>query len=499
MANMTELGDANISFKHIQDKLLIGPQAEVLDKINRFNELWNTNLSVTKTFRWSPGIYDKMKALLYKQFLGWDTRSNSMYTLFNKIDNNAYRKRSIGTQIQAIDNILFNYRKDGMTFQENPEEIKEYLNLFLNNLSSFVYSDDRMDIKIKVDKKELEQFNCGNYTDMSISIYVDIFPTDMNVSVWDESQHSPRDIGKIMMGYHINLNLKISFIKWFNQFVISQQNKKDIVRIGSITGGHYDRNFMNGNIERMIEGTSSILHPYISHTNRGYGGVCWGNLQEHISQYLFNLNLTMFVDILYRWATTFVVHKSHPFNQISRAFYGWPKDISKDDMMIIGGSLDPETCGYANTLIDFLEYEHEYEEEESPRTINYCTISGCQLRNNCHVYSKVFGNSEIKTPKTHRLEANQRSSPWPSWMAQDEDGTWRDTRTQLSSDMQVESDMVSNDGGEVEDRDGERTQQWVQENAQDLIQEAPMSEEEIEQNREAAETDPDIADEDTPF
>ena len=49
------------------------------------------------------------------------------------------------------------------------------------------------------------------------------------------------------------------------------------------------------------------------------------------------------------------------------------------------------------------------------------------------------------------------------------------------------------------DADDERMEEWVQENAQDLIQEAPMSEEEIEQAREQAETDPDTIGEDTPF
>ena len=528
MENMTELEDVKINFDNIQDKILIGPQAEVLEKLTRFNDIWNTDLSVTKTFRWSPGIYDKVKALLTQHFLGWNTRSNSIYTLFNKLETNAYRKRRIGTQIKEIDDILYRNRQDGITFQENPEEIKEYLNMFINRLCTFGYTDGRMAMAVGVDEHIVEGFNAGNYRDMSLTIVVDIFPTNMHVSVWDEDLNAPREIGSVFMPFTIKIDINVSFIKWFNKFVVSQQNNRDITRVGGITGGHSDRNFMHGWLERDYNMGSSIIHPYISaHGNRN--GVCWGNLQEELCKYLFNLNLTMFTDTLYRWATTFVVHKSHPFNQINRAFYGWPKGINRDDMMILQGATDADNCSYVNVLNDYLEYPDDY--DISMRDTNYCDVSGCQLRDSCYVYQRAIAGDNSKTPKTYRLEANQRSSPWPSWMAQDEDGTWRDTRTQLSSDMQIESDMVSNDGGEVEDRDGEsgfvptretieaiasaageamadrferdaddeRMEEWVQENAQDLIQEAPMSEEEIEQAREQAETDPDTIGEDTPF
>ena len=517
MENMTGIEDVKINFDNIQDKILIGPQAEVLEKLDRFNHVWNTDLSVTKTFRWSPGIYDKMKALLTEYFLGWNTRSNSMYTLFNKLETNAYRKRSIGMQIKAIDEILCRNRQDGMIFQENPEEIKEYLNMFINSLCSFGYSDGRMAMSVVVDQNMIEGFNSGNYRDVCLNILIDIFPTNMHTSVWDSDLNAPRDIGDIYMPFTIKIDINVSFIKWFNKFIVAHQNNKDITRVGGINANHQDRGFMHGNIDREHNIGSSIIHPYIS-ANGNRNGVCWGNLQEDLCKYLFNLNLTMFTDTLYRWATTFVVHKSHPFNQINRTFYGWPKGISKDDMMILQGKTDAENCSYVSVLNDYIEYPDDY--SISMQDENYCDTSGCQLRESCYVYKRVVDGDNSKAPKTHRLEANQRSSPWPSWMAQDEDGTWRDTRTQLSSDMQVESDMVSNDqpisdrfpfdpeaiarmaGETIAERfvnDSDRIQEWVEENAQDLIQSAPMSEEEIEQAREQAQTDPDTADEDTPF
>ena len=209
MENMTELEDVKINFDNIQDKILIGPQAEVLEKLTRFNDIWNTDLSVTKTFRWSPGIYDKVKALLTQHFLGWNTRSNSIYTLFNKLETNAYRKRRIGTQIKEIDDILYRNRQDGITFQENPEEIKEYLNMFINRLCTFGYTDGRMAMAVGVDEHIVEGFNAGNYRDMSLTIVVDIFPTNMHVSVWDEDLNAPREIGSVFMPFTIKIDINV--------------------------------------------------------------------------------------------------------------------------------------------------------------------------------------------------------------------------------------------------------------------------------------------------
>ena len=53
----------NLKLDHITDKVIMGPQAEILELVNRFNEMYDCDIRVTRTFRWSPGIYDKIKEL----------------------------------------------------------------------------------------------------------------------------------------------------------------------------------------------------------------------------------------------------------------------------------------------------------------------------------------------------------------------------------------------------------------------------------------------------
>ena len=125
-------------FNQLSDKILIGPQAEILEQLGKFNNQMQTDLSITKTFRWSPGVYLKVRELLMKSFLGWDKRSNIMYSLFNKIANNDWKKRRIGEELNRLDSTLYNYRQDGMVFQDNPAEVKEYMTLFFFQLNNLV-------------------------------------------------------------------------------------------------------------------------------------------------------------------------------------------------------------------------------------------------------------------------------------------------------------------------------------------------------------------------
>ena len=121
--------------------------------------------------------------------------------------------------------------------------------------------------------------------------------------------------------------------------------------------------------------------------------------------------------------------------------------------------------------MEYLSDNYEPDGEVLDLKNPYCDVVECKLREACLTYKETIrGDMRPKrTAQYYDLEPNQRTSPWPSWMEMDESGVWRDTRTTQfdpesiarESDLEVESEMVSNDqdlvddGGEVEDRDGE--------------------------------------------
>ena len=85
MSDKVLVEDVNFRINQISEKVLMGPQAEVLENINIFNETFSSAIGVTKTFRWSPGIYDKIKELLHREVFQWDKRCNKVESLLSRI------------------------------------------------------------------------------------------------------------------------------------------------------------------------------------------------------------------------------------------------------------------------------------------------------------------------------------------------------------------------------------------------------------------------------
>jgi hypothetical protein len=473
MSDKVLVEDVDFRINQISEKVLMGPQAEVLEKINIFNETFSSAIGVTKTFRWSPGIYDKIKELLHREVFQWDKRCNKVESLFNRIEERGYRQRQIKDRLTQIDSDLRQKRAMGVVFQENREEIREYFNLFIGKMIAFSeYNHDNISVNIEFDMQDVDYFNGGEMIDIVSHVDVIISMDDMHLQVWDSNDGCARDIGDIQFPYDISLEFKFSFVKWFNSICAAIQNDRDITHFNQFTSNSYWIKGMA--IDRSEYCNSFLIFPYISrHHSRGTT-VCLGDFLPDVMIYLMNLNPDMFYDIMYRWATLFIVNKTHPYNGISYAFHGHPKGISNDDLMILQGSGDSSDCRYPREIREMLAEEGESVILKD----SYCDRSECQWREHCKFYKeKVLGDAEIKPTEIYQLDQNQRSSPMPSWMRENEDGTFTDTRPMVTHDsqtydpMQVESDMVSNDG--------ERTTQYLEENDPEAIQPMPGNDEQI--------------------
>ena len=57
-----DISDFNHDMSNIVDRIYVGPQGELLEHLERFNQQYNTELEVTKQFTLKPGGYDSIKA-----------------------------------------------------------------------------------------------------------------------------------------------------------------------------------------------------------------------------------------------------------------------------------------------------------------------------------------------------------------------------------------------------------------------------------------------------
>ena len=93
-----EIDNRDVDYDVIQETIKLGPQKEILDDIDFINNKWicanwvygnRSNLepieplSVTKTFRWSPGYKQKVIDCLISRFDQYNKKSGNLNTLFN--------------------------------------------------------------------------------------------------------------------------------------------------------------------------------------------------------------------------------------------------------------------------------------------------------------------------------------------------------------------------------------------------------------------------------
>ena len=104
-------------FDKIKTEVSVGQKSELQEIVNRFNRdygkgVWNTNtremdvinpiLGYTSKLMLKRGSYDRIKMAYNEKILDFGTRTNSLHTLSNKIQNSGYQSRRFYTQLRKI-------------------------------------------------------------------------------------------------------------------------------------------------------------------------------------------------------------------------------------------------------------------------------------------------------------------------------------------------------------------------------------------------------------
>ena len=146
-----------LNLNHLDYKQLSG-FAEFTEKLNYFNEHYNMQLVATKSSRWQPGTYDKIKANI-------DDLEKSR--LDGENIRNEWRYQNFKDELHALDNMLWRYRKDGIELyaKDDLEKAKEELHEILDK-----FTDSHDDIKISIEPvphfgKRLRGYGSHGYND----------------------------------------------------------------------------------------------------------------------------------------------------------------------------------------------------------------------------------------------------------------------------------------------------------------------------------------------
>ena len=390
-ADDVDIGQA-IDFIDVEDMaqhIYFGPQAEIMESLNRFNQNYQGNLSITKTFRWSPGTYDKVAELMMRK-VGLRRRASGMYNYLTREDYwwGPGRDR-IKRELRTMDTTISSLRYDGVVWLDDPSVLIERKNIFKNyvceKFEQFLDICNKQD-KISVLNVLLESDGSATLRSIKLTINIVLHPGEIQVyNVTGSNSNTiiePTHIQNIPMD--MDLLLKLEFYPLQD---IAHNSSYDRPRFTVHSKGQAAAHDERGRLH----------FPYIS-SSYGYGRteglysvMCYGDDATDINHALRKFELPAYALLLMNWMNRYTQH-TNPYNNIKKSYHGEPKWLT-DAYRTIFGTNRWEDCQYSPSGDD-----------------DYCDTNECALRYTCEMYKTAHHD-----PAT-REQAEQLTIQWATRM-----------------------------------------------------------------------------------
>lgn len=366
-----EIQDYNPNLNEIAEEVLLGPQAEILEKINQFNNRYQTDIKCTKTFRWSPGVGDKLKKSYEKLVLAFNMRYSGVYYFFNRINDRRYYHTNMQRSLIEIDNRMSQLRRDGIRFQDNTEIIQTS---FDNTKEKIV--NELQTVKEMYDPKV---FNMGVYVDVN-----EHDPTDIKYRLeirWENPVMGIYNNGEKLVDlklYPVEINIEFNMLKHLNQVAGNARR----ISVAMSTIGDYK------------SPADPIKFPYISQYNGRGGAVCWGSHSGDITQAASQFNLIELSILLNQWISRYDTSFTNPHNQPHTSYPGVPRWLARQEKYSVYRSLQSRdthvNCGVPLAISDLNNGKVSY----AVRNDTTCDDIDCALRDRCDYYNRVVNVTE---------------------------------------------------------------------------------------------------------
>ena len=367
---------SQIDTEALGNHIHFGPQAHVCEKLQQFNTIWNSNLEITKTFKWKRGTYQKVAELINKK-LEFDVKPNGMYTFLSRQDYfRRHRWEAVRNDLRDLDDILCTNRYTGEIWLEDPSILTERKSGYSNYLS--------------------EQMDNAHNLGQNIPQYLNLTNT-LQIAPNSSSNRKYRLITTVTLD---PINVKIYHTNGSSSAVAAREiqtipSSLDI-DVNIITYPLYDmiRNttYSNPNFQIDVKGNvfskdnvGFVQFPYISRAYRttdGGGSVCFGDEATNINNSIRSMDMTSILLQLTNWCQSYTTSTTPHFN-IKLMFNGMPSYINEEFRQTFGSNTSRD-CNY-----DL--YSTDVDEEES-----YCHVSGCTLRETCSQYAEVFPEPTVE-------------------------------------------------------------------------------------------------------
>ena len=370
---------------NIVNRLCIGPQSNIVESLEHFNDRYRTNIGVTRKFCFKPGTYDAIKKLYSDHVLLWNKKSKSVLNMFDKQSKYAWRGRNLQSDITNIEENLIRLRHRGIIWQDNADDFKAEFDRTKNK----IFNDVKLALK--------------HYPTLSCDIYVSAITSNMDNNNPYTSQYVRLDSFKNVFDNLSDLrDIQVIFLLKFDggtmeyKEQLTNSKEPDLYKI-EIPGTMYvgvsmklfkcisncwDKDYdkcrgLSRSSEYRYKITDPIdlkaayisdygSHPYIQHSICPTGfnlydsnvninhNICTGNMKSDMTSAFYNMNIYLGITHIYNWLHTYYTPQTNPLNKIYKLYsYGKPKAFAKIDVGIIEADVRNRSvgsCGYTATL-----------------------------------------------------------------------------------------------------------------------------------------------------
>jgi hypothetical protein len=378
----------NPNIEEVAEHVFLGPQADILERLENFNQRWETNLKLTKKFYWAPGSYIAAKKTYADQALMFKMKPSGMHSIFDRMSRYSYYANNYKRDLLVIEDMRKNLVFDKTIMTDNSDVIIE----------SFRTVKDKMLTLHETDNYEVHVETFDEYRKYRWAITVILPPNVMNVL---HSSGEDGIIGTVPidgLGLRFNINM-FRHLNWSLNPTVSPGFRNGY--------NSYDRNRID--IHGLYEGMNDQLrHPYIANlymdngqgpsilednymldglrtSGGGYGSfssVCFGDLSQAICESIYSQNWEELNISLNMWNSNYSYPHTGPLNNLREAFNGKPAGHSNEFWNIVGISDCRLNSLFLNQLTSTVN-------DKWSSTLSYCDDTECELRDTCRGYRKM--------------------------------------------------------------------------------------------------------------
>ena len=370
---MIRIQEYNPNLTEIAERVLLGPQADILEKINQFNNYYQTNLKCTKMFRWSPGVSQQVKEAYERFILRWDMKYGGVEQFFKRIENRDYTHKNMARMLNDINNRMSGLRREGLSMQDNGDLVAE---AFINTKEHIL-----KELKLLEEVIDSSKFLINIYieeNDEGIDYYV------IKIVMRDYIMEVVDDHGKLadIPLYPVALECKFSVFDHINMTCSGRDRTGNVQYYGEYMAPSDTLKF-------------TFIANWNHNSSNGMRIVCLGGLDGDIKGATYRFNITGLAILLEQWIGRFHKDKTQPHNQPNKLFFGAPKWLKEQDSYDTFLAAYPTTkqtgsCGVVVAVKNLEESKRDF----AIRNDNTCNQIECVLRASCEYYTNVVNIDE---------------------------------------------------------------------------------------------------------